>query len=96
MVTSILHHLSAKFSNLTAYKSLKQKVDNGKVYITGLNQVGKLLVLAQIRQDIDKKIIYIVKNASEQAAIKQDLEQLLDTPIFTYPDLKSERINRKE
>ncbi|MBN2585479.1 transcription-repair coupling factor [Patescibacteria group bacterium] len=96
MVTSILHHLSAKFSDLTAYKSLKQKVNNGKVYITGLNQTGKLLVLSQIRQDTDKKIIYVVKNESEQAAIKQDLEQLTDTPVYTYPNLKSERINRKE
>jgi len=71
-------------------------VANGKVYITGLNPAGKLLVLAQIHQDTDKKIIYIVKNASEQAAIKQDLQQITDTIVYTYPDLKSERINRKE
>lgn len=96
MIVSILSTLTKKFNALAAYQSLKRRLDNGKTYITGLNNAGKLLLLSQIGQDVKKKIIYIIKNESEQIALGRELRQLTDVPIHTYPDLKSEQINRQE
>ncbi|OGB74548.1 transcription-repair coupling factor [candidate division Kazan bacterium RBG_13_50_9] len=95
-MTPVLTILSKEIGALATYKSLRRRLANGKTYIAGLNNIGKLLLLGQIGDEIDKKIIYIIKNESEQAALERELKQLTATPIYTYPDLKSEQINRRE
>lgn len=96
MVESILSVLGKKFSSLATYKLLNKTAKNGKKYITGLNEIGKLLLLSQVAKDNPKKIIYIVKNDNSQVLLKRELKQSASTDIYIYPDLKSEKINRQE
>ncbi len=93
---SILSALSQKFSSLEAYKSLIKHSRKDKRNITGLNNLGKLFLLAQTATDLPKKIIYVVKNESDQASFERGLKQLTTQPIYVYPDLKSEQINRQQ
>lgn len=93
---SVLSALSKKFSDLNAYKSLLKHAHKDKTYITGLNNLGKLLLLSTTSQATKKKIVYIVKNESDQAIIDKGLRKFTDQPIYNYPDLKSEQINRQQ
>lgn len=88
--------LETKFSSLASYKLLKKNISNGKTYITGLNNTGKLLLLAQTAKEHKKKLIYIVKNDSWQVNLAKILQKTSNAPVYMYPDLKSEKINRKE
>lgn len=96
MVESILSVLGKQFSSLATYKQLNKTNKNGKKYITGLNEIGKLLLLAQTAKDNKKKVIYIVKNDNSQVLLERELKQSASTDIYIYPDLKSEKINRQE
>jgi transcription-repair coupling factor (superfamily II helicase) len=95
-VDPILSALAQKFSSLEAYKSLISRSRKDKVYITGLTNLGKLFLLSRTLTDCPKKVIYIVKNESDQIAIERGLQQLTDRPVYGYPDLKSEQINRQQ
>lgn len=95
-VESVLSALSTKFSNLDAYKSLTKHAHKDKTYITGLNSLGKLLLLSTIARESKKKIVYIVKNESDQTIVDKGLKQFINQPIYNYPDLKSEQINRQQ
>ncbi len=93
---SILSAIGKRFSSLDAYKSLIKLSRKDKIYITGLNNLGKALLLSCAITDCRKKIIYIVKNESDQGVIERGLKQLTDQPVYNYPDLKSEQINRQQ
>ncbi|MEA1909597.1 MAG: transcription-repair coupling factor [Patescibacteria group bacterium] len=84
-----------RFSKLDTYKKLiSQK--NKALQISGLNNLGKLLLVRQISEDTDQKIIYITKNEGDQITISQGLKELGAENIYTYPELKSEQINRQQ
>ena len=92
----ILSAISKKFVSLDAYKSLIRHSQKDKLYITGLNNLGKLFLLSSALTGTQKKIVYIVKNESDQAMVERGLKQLTDQTIYIYPDLKSEQINRQQ
>ena len=96
MENNIFNSVIKRFSALAIYNSLKQGLNDGKTYITGINNIGKLVLLTQIGLDSKKKIIYIIKNESEQIVLERGLKQFSHIPVYTYPDLKSKQINRKE
>lgn len=96
MSSSIFDLLVAKFGSLAAYQSLKGYFSNGKTYITGLNNLGKLILIAQIAKETEKKIVYVIKSEGEQIALDRELRHLTNKPVYIYPDLKSEQINRQE
>jgi len=96
LVETIFSMLETKFSSLATYKLLKKNISNGKTYITGLNNTGKLLLLTQIAKEHKKKLIYIIKNDSWQINLVKMLQKISHVPVYIYPDLKSEKINRKE
>lgn len=96
MANNIFHSVIKRFSALAIYNMLKQSLNDGKTYITGINNIGRLILLAQVSLDSKKKIIYIIKNENEQIALERGLKQFSQIPIYTYPDLKSKQINRKE
>jgi len=94
--SSIFDLLVTKFSNLAAYKSLKGRLRDGKTYITGLNNLGKLMLIAAVAKDANKKIVYVIKSEGEQIALDRELKHLSNKLVYIYPDLKSEQINRQE
>ncbi|MBU1083281.1 transcription-repair coupling factor [Patescibacteria group bacterium] len=96
MSSSIFDLLVAKFGNLSAYKLLKGKLANGKTYITGLNNLGKLILLSETAKETKKKIVYIIKSEGEQITLDRELKHLTNQSLYVYPDLKSEHINRQE
>ncbi|MFH1088380.1 MAG: transcription-repair coupling factor [Patescibacteria group bacterium] len=93
---TVLADVLEKFSALDAYKSLIKHPRKEKINITGLNNLGKLLLLTATSRDLKKKLVYVVKNESEQTSLAHSLAELNTIPIYTYPDLKSEQINRQQ
>ena len=93
---TVLTDVLDKFSALDAYKSLIKHPRKEKINLTGLNNLGKLLLLAAASRDTKKKLIYIIKNESEQTSLARSLSELTSVPIYIYPDLKSEQINRQQ
>jgi len=87
--------LRKQFSSLATYKSLKQNTKTSKKYITGLNSVGKLLLLAQIAEEKDKKIVYVIKNDNSQATLSRELKEITNITIYTYPDLSQKKLTEK-
>jgi len=95
-VNTVLTDVLEKFSALDEYKSLIKHPRKEKINLTGLNNLGRLLLLSAASRDLKKKLIYVIKNESEQTSLAHSLAELSQTPIYTYPDLKSEQINRQQ
>jgi len=66
------------------------------VTITGLNQFGRVLLLAALRAYQTKPVVLITKSEQEEFKIQKLLKDIWNTEAMVYPALRSDTLNRQE
>lgn len=84
--------------NIEIYEELRKLIGRGKSpVVSGLTNLLRLFLVAQISKIKDKKILFITESEQSALKYKNDLEKLLgiDSKIFNYQDGSPYDLNEK-
>ncbi len=85
-----------RFSEIDTFRELSKWAGKKSGILTGLNTLGRALLIATLKEEIGKPIIFITKNEAEQSKIGKLLSELFAVTAHTYPILRSDTLHRAE
>jgi transcription-repair coupling factor (superfamily II helicase) len=93
---SFYRSLLERFINIEPFRQFVTVAGTKSLTLTGLNQFGRVLMLAGLRQQHNKPIVLITKNDQEVFKIQKLLSELWNIEALIYPPLRSDSLNRQE
>lgn len=87
--------LLEKFATTAPFSQLVKFAGAKSITLTGLNQFGRVLMLAALQQQ-GRPIVFITKNEQEEFRIQKLLQDLFQTNAQIYPPLRADQFNRQE
>ena len=96
MGESFYRSLLERFADSESFQQLLKIAGTKSITLTGLNQFGRVLMLASLRDQQNKPIILITKNEQEEFKLQKLLKDLWNIDALVYPPLRSDTFNRQE
>lgn len=96
MGESFYRSLLERFGNHESFQQLLKLAGTKSVTLTGLNQFGRVLMLAGLREYQTKPIVFITKGEQDQFRLQKLLHDLWGIDAAIYPPLRSDTFNRQE
>ncbi len=93
--TAFYQAIKDSFVSESKFSELLPKISKKPAVLTGLNTLGKSLLLASIVTELKKPVIFITSKEQDANKLKEILTRIWNIEVNVYPQLRADTFNRQ-